>query len=66
LCALDEKQQKLFDQIFSSNEQTTNISECIFHQYISRLTTNYINTLIILSGQYRESKNYIYFFFIDL
>ncbi|CAF1068218.1 unnamed protein product [Adineta steineri] len=54
LCSLDDKQQQPFDQIFSCNEQITNISECIFEQYISRLTTNYINTLIILSGQYLE------------
>ncbi|UJR09080.1 hypothetical protein I4U23_013327 [Adineta vaga] len=51
LCSLDDKQQQPFEQIFSCNEQTTNISECIFEQYISRITTNYINTLIILSGQ---------------
>ncbi|CAF0918183.1 unnamed protein product, partial [Adineta ricciae] len=51
LCPVDDKQQHPFEQIFSCKEQTTNISECIFEQYISRLTTNYINTLIILSGQ---------------
>ncbi|CAF3736376.1 unnamed protein product [Rotaria sp. Silwood1] len=37
-----------------SSSRTTIISECVFNQCITRLTTNYINTLIILSGQYRE------------
>ncbi|CAM2703761.1 unnamed protein product [Rotaria socialis] len=54
LYPLDVNQKQQFDQIFSSNEKSANISECIFNQCISRLTTNYINTLIILSGQYRE------------
>ncbi|CAF1162762.1 unnamed protein product [Rotaria sordida] len=54
LYPLDDKQNQLFDQIFTCDEQTIDISECIFNQCITRLTTNYINTLIILSGQYRE------------
>ncbi|CAF3316641.1 unnamed protein product [Rotaria sp. Silwood2] len=54
LYPLDDKQKQVFDQIFSYNEPITNINEYVFNQFITRFTTNYINTLIILSGQYRE------------
>ncbi|CAF3430792.1 unnamed protein product [Rotaria sp. Silwood1] len=51
LCPLDDKQKQLFDEIFSNNEQTTNISERILDECISRLTKNSCNTLLILVYQ---------------
>lgn len=53
-CLLDDKQQQLFDELFSSTEQTTNISQCILDQCLERLTKTYSNTLLIISGCYRE------------
>ncbi|UJR37144.1 hypothetical protein I4U23_029854 [Adineta vaga] len=53
-CPLDDKQQQLFDEIFAYNEQTTNISERILDECIPRLAQNSSNTLIILSGQYKD------------
>ncbi|CAF0829659.1 unnamed protein product [Rotaria sordida] len=54
LCPFNDKQRQLFDEIFSNNEQTTNISERILDECISRLTKNSCNTLLILCGHYRE------------
>lgn len=53
-CPIDDKHEKLFDEIFSNTEQTTNISDCILNECLLRLTNNYLNTLIILTGYYRE------------
>ncbi|CAM4765474.1 unnamed protein product [Rotaria magnacalcarata] len=63
LCPLDDKQKQLFDEIFSNNEQTTNISERILDECTPRLTKNSCNTLLILCGNSREG-NLIYWCFL--
>ncbi|CAF3065942.1 unnamed protein product [Rotaria sp. Silwood2] len=52
LCPLDDKQTQLFDEIFSNNEQTTDISERILNEFHQLQTT-------ILSSAFIRLDNFI-------